>query len=222
MATAQSSQRPLEHPTSGGPVGPPEPEPPFQPAYYVIRLDALKIENTRARHEDTVHVAFGLRVGDEFFETQFKHMGELNNGTYPIDLQFGPILINTDSVRVAFNYLIANTIDSIAQVEEDLRDASKVLLVNAPNTLLWPDILSRLDELGQYRWSRQLANWPGTCDGPVAFFHVGLPGSQLWKETHGTKPSHSWMAFRGVWALDVCGGASEYYVTISIIGSGLA
>jgi hypothetical protein len=75
---------------------------------YTFELESFHINNTRSRHDDTDTVTFGLQVGDQQFPIQSHYAGNLNNGDYPVNLLFGPILITEDAVTAVFTYEIYN------------------------------------------------------------------------------------------------------------------
>jgi len=79
---------------------------------FTFTLDNFKITDTRSRHEDTDYVSFTLLVksaaGTGTPQTLTKYMGDLNNGTFPVNLSFSKIAVApTDTV--VLNYLIVNT-----------------------------------------------------------------------------------------------------------------
>jgi hypothetical protein len=75
---------------------------------YTFALESFHINNTRSRHEDTDTVTFGLQVGDQQFPVQSYFAGNLNNGDFPVNLRFGPVLISEDAVTAVFTYEIYN------------------------------------------------------------------------------------------------------------------
>jgi hypothetical protein len=75
---------------------------------YTFKLESFQINNTRSRHDDTDTVTFGLQVGVGQFPIQSFFAGNLNNGDYPVNLAFGPVLITSDTTTAVFTYEIYN------------------------------------------------------------------------------------------------------------------
>src|SRR5262249_5487689 len=91
-------------------------KPPFSPLVfngrpkmpnYVFRLEEFRITNTRARHEDTVHVTFAVQVGGKTFGPIIRHMGNRNNGTHPVGIEIGPVSIDS-ATAVTITFLLVN------------------------------------------------------------------------------------------------------------------
>src|SRR5438045_9686987 len=59
----------------------------------VFTLENFQILRTRARHEDTVHVTFSVKVGDKVYKVPSKRIGDRNDGTYPLNYVLGPITV---------------------------------------------------------------------------------------------------------------------------------
>ena len=76
--------------------------------FYTFLLESFQINNTRSRHDDTDTVTFGLQVGTEQSPTQSHFAGNLNNGSYPVNLEFGPVLITEGTTIAVFTYEIYN------------------------------------------------------------------------------------------------------------------
>src|SRR5689334_11779157 len=77
---------------------------------YIFRLEQFHIDNTRAADDDTDVVSFAMKVGDQALgEPQIKHMGNVDNGDHAVNLQFGPISVDTPATPVVFNYQILNS-----------------------------------------------------------------------------------------------------------------
>jgi len=75
---------------------------------YTFKLESFHISNTRSRHDDTDTVTFGLQVAGQQFPIQSFFAGNLNNGDYPVNLVFGPVLITQDTTPAVFTYSIYN------------------------------------------------------------------------------------------------------------------
>jgi hypothetical protein len=76
--------------------------------FYTFKLESFQISNTRSRHDDTDTVTFGLQVGTREFPVQSFFAGNLNNGSYQVNLEFGPVLITGDAIAATFTYEIYN------------------------------------------------------------------------------------------------------------------
>jgi hypothetical protein len=76
--------------------------------FYTFTLEQFEIDNTRSRQDDTDTVTFGLQVGAFQFPVQSHYAGNLNNGVYPVNLDFGPVLIMDDKAVAVFTYEIYN------------------------------------------------------------------------------------------------------------------
>lgn len=194
---------------------PPAP-PPFVPAFYTFRLDSFKITNTRALHEDTDCVTIGVKVGDQVFKPQTKSMGNLNNGTYRVGMQIGPVLVNKPDESIAFNYQIVNS------GHKDPSDVAKQLEAGAVAALVkifslstpWTAVLT---VVGEFIMKLISLN----CDGPCAVDQINVKGEDLWAWTHGVG-THSQTKFYTIDSQGGCGSSPEYYVSWSIVGAGLA
>jgi hypothetical protein len=76
--------------------------------FYTFKLESFQISNTRSRHDDTDTVTLGLQVGTKQFPVQSHFAGNLNNGSYQVNLEFGPVLITGPSITAVFTYEIYN------------------------------------------------------------------------------------------------------------------
>jgi hypothetical protein len=199
------------------PPPPPPPVPPFQPAFYIFRLDSFTITNTRASDEDTDHVTVGLKVGDAMPDPQTRHMGDVDNGTHQVGIQFGPILVTTPNDPVAFNYQIVNNgHSSDADIERQLTASAIALLAKVFSlSTPWTAILGVVVDI-------ILRIVFADCDGPVAVDQINLSGQSLWAWTHGVGAYSETRFYPGTDSDFGCGSNSEYYVTWSIVGAGLA
>src|SRR4051794_17676494 len=102
---------------------------------FTFTLDSFKITDTRSRHEDTDYVSFTLLVksanGSGTPQTLTKYMGDVNNGTFPVNLSFPKIAIGPTDVAV-LNYLIVNTgHKNPSQVVSTLEDTGTKLATSA-------------------------------------------------------------------------------------------
>ncbi|GHA14844.1 hypothetical protein ACFOOM_11025 [Streptomyces echinoruber] len=195
---------------------PPPLPPPFQAANYMFRLDGFTISETRSPRHDTVHVSFGLQVGDKKYPPQIKKMGDLGEGNYPVDLEFGPVPVTDAGERVIFNYTILNNgHDSDANIAKTLIDATTALLSKKFGAgTFWTVVLTILvDFIGGIFFAN--------CDGVVAVDQVELSGEELWARTVGRGSAHETRYYPGTDSPVGCGSNSAYWVSWSILGAGV-
>jgi hypothetical protein len=167
--------------------------------------------------EDTDHVTVGLKVGDTMPDPQTRHTGDVDNGTHQVGIQFGPILVTTPNDPVAFNYQILNNgHSSDADIEQKAAVAAAGLLLKLFSlSTPWTTILGVVIP---YIIGLLFAD----CDGYVAVDQINLTGESLWAWTHGVGVYSETRYYPGTTSADGCGDNSEYYVTWSIVGAGLA
>jgi hypothetical protein len=69
----------------------------------------MRILKTRAAHNDTDHVSFAVKIGNnEMSSPQILHTGNVNDGDHLINLSFGPFPIDP-ATSVTCNYEILNS-----------------------------------------------------------------------------------------------------------------
>jgi hypothetical protein len=199
-----------------GPAPPPAPAPPqFQPAHYTMRLDSFFIGTTRAVHLDTDHVTFGLKVGDRTFDPQIRHMGDVNDGEHLVGLEFDDVVVDSPGTPVVLNYQILNSgHQNQAEIEQQLTGGALALLaktfsLGTPWTVMLGVALPFF-----------LGLIFADCDGPVAVDQVEINGDTLWQWTAGIG-THSETRFYTVESQDGCGDSPRYWVTWSVVGTGV-
>jgi hypothetical protein len=74
---------------------------------YSFRLVGIAISNTRSKHTDTDYISCGLSVNGKAYPPIVKALGDLNNGTYLLNLTIGPVAIAPSDV-VIYNYCVVN------------------------------------------------------------------------------------------------------------------
>jgi hypothetical protein len=77
-------------------------------AIYTFKLEKFRIDNTRSRHDDTDKVFFGIQVGARQFPAQSYFAGNLNNGEYPVPLEFDSVFVSNAATPVVISYQIYN------------------------------------------------------------------------------------------------------------------
>jgi Ricin-type beta-trefoil lectin domain-like len=97
------------------------------PNDYVFSLDNFQIFNTMAPHLDTDYVYFTVKVGDQVFGPRHAKIGDLNNGTFRLNWEFGPIHV-ADDTPVLLTYQIVNhgAADTQKQVQDDINIANAI------------------------------------------------------------------------------------------------
>jgi hypothetical protein len=182
-------------------------------SHYVISLDKFHIDDTRARHNDTDHVSFALKVGEQMVgEPLIRHMGDVNNGDHLVGLHFGPFPIDNPAAPFIFNYQIVNSghgnQDDIQKALTQGANALATGLLGSGN--IWAAAVTKAIE------------WVGgilfaNCDGPVAIDQIAVTGADLMNWTLGTGMHSETRFYPGTDSPDGCGGNSRYTVTWSVI-----
>jgi hypothetical protein len=176
----------------------------------VFRLDKFHIDTTRAIHNDTDHVAFAVKVGDQMFGPLIKNMGDVNNGDHAVGLEFGPIQITSTGVPVIFNYQILNSgHQDQADIDKLLNDGANYLTGAAGKTGNTLAIAAA--------WvAKFFIGWLTVdCDGPVAVDQIGLTGATLDEMTISSS-TYSETRRYVINSQDKCGSSPDYKVTWSI------
>jgi hypothetical protein len=184
-----------------------------------FQLDRFSIENTRARHTDTDHVAIGLKVDGVEYPTQTRHMGDLNNGTYPVMRGFNNIIVSLNSTVAAFNYQIVNNGHASQQALDDALVGGAKKLASLAATALGNDVLAGTGSIwGEV--ANSLVGWLGgivfaNCDGPVAADQIVLNGATLVSKTSAGIYSEN-RFYPGIDSATGCGSNSRYHAAFSI------
>jgi hypothetical protein len=218
---------PAPHP---GPLPPPPPPPPFQAASYTAELVSFQILNTRSRHEDTVRLSATLALDDGTPQTQTRDMGDLNNGTYPVGLRFGPVRVSQPTTKFVFNYLIVNsghdswtTVNGVlTQVGQTLAKQAATAGATAVGTLIGtefaPGIGTLLGAFAGWLVGELTGLLTADCDGAVAAEQVVKTGNELWLATQHGAYAHT-TYHPGTDSPAGCGSNSIYLATWSITRS---
>jgi hypothetical protein len=186
-------------------------------------LDSFRITDTRSRHNDTDFVSCTLLVrdakGQGTPQTLKKKMGDVNNGTHAVNLQFPNVAIPSGG-SVVFNYLIVNSgHKSEGDVDQALEKAGTALAQKglvaggtAIGTAIFPGLGSILGAVGGWL-AGEIGNiLAANCDGPVAAEQVTLTYDQLMKDT-ASGPMTKETKHPGTDSATGCGSNSMYYVT---------
>src|SRR5439155_12524441 len=149
-------------------------EEPTMPSY-TFRLEQFHIDNTRAADDDTDVVSFAVKVGDQVLvEPQIKHMGDVENGDHAINLEFGPISVDTPATPILFNYQILNSGHKDDAFIDNLLKRGADELANRVSTSgnIWATA-------GAWALKFFVDLFTVDCDGPVAIDQVAMTGATL-------------------------------------------
>src|SRR4030095_6592111 len=139
----------------------PPPPPRFLPANYRFRLQSFHIDQTRSRHEDTIHVGFALKVGTTEFDPQTRFVGDVNNGDHDVGLEFGPVTVNTPQEPVVFNFQIINSVGPPSELARKIIDGAHELIKKTfGKDTFWTEIANAVFDFFVSLFSG------GACDGP--------------------------------------------------------
>ena len=182
---------------------------------YVFTLENIKITKTRSVHNDTVHANFALKVGNKELQTLNRHMGDLNDGTYPVDLAFMD-QISDPASPVLFNFQVVNkghggTTDQA--IDKGLNEGAHYLAGALAGTgNVWAAGLTEL-----FAWIGGFLN--PNCDGPLAADQVSVTAAILKDWTAESGFHRETKYYPGIDSANGCGGNSQYYVTWTVIGT---
>jgi len=225
------SDDPERPPPAPKPV-PGPPPPPFRPASYTFRLVAMQVINTRSAHLDSDKVGFAVAVGDGAPVTRTKDMGNVNNGSFPIGLSIGPILVSDPNIGIAVNYTIINSgykqwadmdralAASITALARAGARAATASAMGIPiGATIGTDVLPVIGSVLQLAYAFLVSSFSMfftvDCDGPVAAEQAAFKGSQLWADTVGGSFTHT-TYHPGADSPHGCGSNSAYTATWSI------
>jgi hypothetical protein len=197
---------------------------------YTFTLDKFHIDDTRALHNDTDVVSFGIKVGNNTFEPQIKHMGDVNNGDHHVGLQFGPVEIDDPATSVVITYSIVNAGNKT--VDDELKTTSQTAMAKADaETEIDGTPKDGTETDGSSSWWKKLwdiaagdliAALTADCDGPVATNRIVVTASAIDQQIAGNDTVSLTKSFPGVDSPHGCGGNSRYSVTHSISRTGPA
>lgn len=196
---------------------------------FTFTLNSFKITNTRSLHEDSDYASIAVAVNKNPAVTSpSKSMGNLNNGTFPVNLSLPNIGVGPNDV-VAFSYAIVNSGYNSDSVEQDLKKAAAALASKAATAgagavggALGGPAGSLLSMVGAEAFSWLLGELTGiifpNCDGPVAAGNHVYTGAQLAHQTANGATLSATDNNPGTDSATGCGSNSQYYVTWSIAG----
>ena len=201
-----------------------------QNSIFTFTLDSFSITNTRSLHMDTDFVGISVAVGSNPPQTlPTKSMGDLNNGTYTVNLSIPGVEVAPNEV-VAFVYSIVNTGFAQNTVEQKLSAAlasaatggvteGSTALGTLVGGAVGGVIMSKIGSLSGAWLGEKLAGFVfANCDGPVAGATHAYTGEQLAHQTANGKVFTMVDDNKGTDSADGCGSNSRYSVKWSVSG----
>jgi hypothetical protein len=204
------------------------------PSSFTLALDSFEITNTRSRHEDTDFVSVAVTVGTRAPLTQTRSLGDLNNGTFPLNMAFPNLQVRPHE-NVTLNYVMVNAgHQDPSAVEQGIKQLSETLAQKAATaaataaggavgaalgasigTAVVPLLGTALGALAGWIINDVWGFLFADCDGPVAAAVHVLKGSEiLAAQQRGgmvVRDEHP-----GVDSPAGCGSNSHYFVTWSV------
>jgi hypothetical protein len=137
---------------------------------FSFSIKSFQITDTRSAHKDTDYVSSTLKIGSEAPTSQFRPMGNLNNGTFNVNLNYEGVNL-TPGTQVVFNYLIINAGNVKSDQVKTGLETLGARLANVPSFNI-PPLVSSL-ELIATKFADELSpliSQPNikSCDGLVA------------------------------------------------------
>lgn len=205
----------------------------FQPANYTFSLVSMRITNTRSAEKDSDKASVSIAVGGGNPVTVTRDLGNLGDGTYPLNLAVGPVAVDDPNLGIAANYLIVNsghsswsTVDGLlTKAGNELASAGAKSATSAIGSAVgasigsavMPVIGTALGAVAGWLVGNILGIVMADCDGPVAAEQPALKGIDLWNRTQVPGASFQHTTYHpGIDSNWGCGANSEYYVTWQI------
>jgi hypothetical protein len=189
---------------------------------FTFTLNNFRITNTRSVHEDTDFVSISVVVGSNApIHLPTKSMGNLNNGTYPVNLTIPNVAV-APGENVAFSYSIVNTGFAANSTEADLTkatDAAATAAASAGGGLISAGTGTAVGSAAGGWLGPKIAGIIfADCDGPVAAGDHAWTGAALAAAAMGktvtTEDNNP-----GTDSPTGCGSNSQYYVNWSVSGA---
>jgi hypothetical protein len=187
-------------------------------------LNSFKITDTRSRHKDTVYVSVAVAVNkNPPISLPTKFMGDLNNGTYQVNLSITNVEVSPQD-RVTFSYSMINSGYNKSNVEQKLQQVAEAAASQgaqaggaAAGGVIGGPVGSAI---GKEAASWILGKLEGVvfadCDGTVAAAVHSYTGTQLAELTGSGKVLSTTDENKGTDSPRGCGGNSHYFVTWSL------
>ena len=176
--------------------------------HYDFNLESFQILNTRSLRHDTDHVTFALKVGDKIFPAKVKHMGDLGNGTYKVNLSFENVAVPSEKTKIVMTYMIINSGHKQDQVSAWLKKAAEAAL-KAGEKAAGGGLSGFIDSIGEGIIGVLFAD----CDGWVAGDRIHLTGKSLERFGRFHRETRN---YAGLDSPTGCGSNSNYRVTWSV------
>jgi hypothetical protein len=201
-----------------------------QNSIFTFTLESFAITETRSLHKDTDFVAISVAVGSNPPHTlPTKSMGDLNNGTFRVDLSIPDIEV-LPTEAVAFVYSIVNFGFDQATTEQKIKTAianaatqaaaagakAGGMVVAGPVGGFLGNIVGQT--AGGWLVGEALGVVFADCDGPVAGANHTYAGAQLADQTAGGRVLSAADDNKGTDSNRGCGSNSHYTVNWSISG----
>jgi hypothetical protein len=187
-------------------------------------LNSFKITDTRSLHRDTVYVSVAAAVNkNPPISLPTKYMGNLNNGTFQVDLSIANVEVAPQD-RVTFSYSIINSGYNKSAIEQKLQQVAESAAsqgAQAGGAAAGGAIDGPVGSaIGKEAASWILGKLEGVvfadCDGTVAAAVHTYTGAQLAELTAGGKVISTTDENKGTKSPDGCGRDSHYFVTWSL------
>ena len=191
---------------------------------YVFSLDGFRIENTRARHEDSDIISIGLvdMNRNPIVPAVTRDVGDVNNGDYPVGLMLGPVEIDQTAAfalnitNSGYDRSDSHTAEAVTNAAADTVLAAAGAVIGAvTGGVLVPAIASGgaalVGAIAHVVDGLLFTN----CDGPVALDGIGVNPDILagWAANGPHRETHHY-TFE---SQQGCGSSSEYDVTWSVV-----
>ncbi|HEX6472584.1 MAG TPA: hypothetical protein VF069_26065 [Streptosporangiaceae bacterium] len=209
---------------------------PYAPALatYSLTLETVEINNTRSRDDDTDYASFTVAVGTAPPQTRIDSMGDVDNGTYRLGLNFivpvprySPLVMNYQVVNAGHkseaevDALLTKIADQLAAsgaqaAASAVGSGIGAIAGAAIGTGVVPVLGTALGALAGWIVAEIGGVLFADCDGPVASEQVPFAPTQIWQETRGGAALRRRTHHPGVDSASGCGSNSDYYVTWSV------
>jgi uncharacterized protein with LGFP repeats len=205
------------------------------PTQYSFTLNRVRVLNTRSAHQDTDHVSLSVAVGNDPAQTVTHEIGDVNNGTYEVDLSIGPVSVRARDDGLAVNYIVLNaghaSWDEINKALHDigrfLAEKGAAVATAAVGTAIgasvgsgvMPVIGTAIGAVAGFIVGEVVGVLTADCDGVVAVEQGAFKGQDLWEltvdGTHTFSTHHD-----GTDSPGGCGSNSIYEVDWSVSRAG--
>ena len=174
-----------------------------------VTVDSFGITQTRSKHEDTNYIGATLNIGNLTKMFMVQPLGNVNNGTHPVNLSFSGIDFGQDDTLV-FNYIMVNVgSTNIDQVRAALKAAGAAWAEGGGPPA--PHLASANGIDTDYLVAQLVGIFRSTCDGIVAAEQNQLAYGQLPISQSTPQP--------GTHSPSGCGNNSQYTVQWHIAGA---